>query len=550
MASFISARQLAGEFTGYACRSLETFIQRFMPDGHAPGFVGGVALGYEARGDLIYFLGMLHQLGFKEVAGHKIETLLVRLLARVNGEETETFYSYRIAETLLRFGPAAGNPLLQELSEAQRGEVIYALDSTHIYEGPGKLRGWPNNYWAVLARTEYARQRLGVLESDALLKECIQRVRELYEGNPHRFLDDSPACEGRFDIYTAETILFMQTMVDLLGRDFWKDVVRRHVELVSQLALENGASVTWGRSIGLHSIFITMELGAMGYRHGLWDEPARALSLARHAFECAQGWFTDGLTNAHQHRTLTRYRRVARRAQMTLDCWLKFAEMAEILLASPDPDASLPLLPKKELFPARDVLLPLDAKGAAVWSYRNEKTAFHLPVVHGHNGDYMPWFHAPGFLENPVDTDHLCGVPRVLFQRVQYTTYGHPSACEKFPNGLRLVYDTFRSMQENHPATTVPGRREVRYQVGADGSITADETWSFSEMPEALGIQFAESARPFHLELDCASPHHGEVVDVSGIIEWRSYWGEIERTHEFNFFPAKNLAFSWKLKPL
>jgi hypothetical protein len=293
-----------------------------------------------------------------------------------------------------------------------------------------------------------------------------------------------------------------------------------------------------------------MEMGAIGLRHGLWNEPARALSLAQHAFTHAQEWFTDGLTNAHQHRSLSRYRRAARRVQMTLDCWIKLAEMAEIFLAVPDPDEAFPMLAPEELFPPRDVLLPLDARGAAVWSFRNDSIAFQYPIIHAHNADYVPFFRAPNFLDNPVDTDLLCGVPRVLIDGIQYTTHGFPALCEKIPHGLRLVYESFQTMQENQPPGSVPGRREVRYEIAPDGAIEAHEAWTFPLAPQAMSLQFAESQRPFTLDVACASPHHAQVIDVSGMIEWRGYWGEIGRTHEINFAPVKHLVFAWKLKPL
>jgi hypothetical protein len=549
MNSLLSARQLARQLADFTHRSLETFVRRFMPDGQPPGFVGGFPFGADARGDLICLLGALHALGFQEVAGLKIEAVLSQLLGQVSGEETETFYSYRIAETLLRFGPFANNPLLQSLTEPQRREIACACDTTHIYEGPGKLRAMPNNFWGVLARAEFARQRLGLLESNHVLEEAVRKLRHLLFINPLGFFDDSPTGEGRYDIYSADMPLFTHPLAELIGLDAWKEGLRRHIELVSQLVLENGASVAWGRSIGLHSILINVELGAVGLRYGQWSEPSRALSLAQAAFERARTWFTDGLTNAHQHRSLSRYRRGARRAQMTLDCLIKLAEMAEILLSVPNADADFPVLSQAELFPPRDVLIPLDARGAAVWSYRNGNIAFQFPIVHAYNADYVPWFRAPNHLDSPVDTHILCGVPRVVAGRIQHTTHGFPALCEKFPDGLRLVYESFQVMQENQPPGTIPGRREVRYQIGPDGSIEAHEAWSFPALPEALSLQFAESGRPFQVQVDCASPHHVEVIDVSGMIEWRSYWGEINRTHEINFAPTKTLAFSWKMKP-
>jgi len=546
---YISPRQLAGRLTEFAHRTLDVFIRRFLPGGDIPGFVAGHPFGPDCFGDFIRLLGCMHQLGFREVGGLEIVPTLIRFLGKVDGTRTETFSSFGIAETLLRFGVFRDNPLLQTLSTSQRQEIANACDTTAIYEGPGKLRGVPNNYWGVLARAEYDRKRLGILENDGLLKEATQEVAVLLSANPLGFFDDSPRRLGRYDIYTLETILFTEPCAELIGRDLWKESLRSHVELFSQLALENGASVAWGRSIGLHSLYGNMELSVVGLFHGLWKEPACALSMARHTFEMAQTWFTDGITNAHQHRSLTWYRRDRRRAQMTLDCLVKFAEMALVLLACPEPELDLPVLSTEELFPPRDVLLPLDPRGAAVWSYRNQNIAFQLPIVHAHNSDYVPTLHSPGYLENPVDTELLCGVPRVLVKGIQYTTHGFPAVCEKHANGLRLVYESFLSLDQYDAPKVFPGRREVVYKVEPDGAIEAHETWSFPEMPDALGLQFAQAGRPFRLVFESSSPHHRDTVDVSGIIEWRTYWGELNAVHEINFCPAHHVTCLWRLEP-
>lgn len=548
--STLSPKQLAREFADFSHRTLETFIQRYMPDGIRPGWLGGHRFGPDAAGDLLCLLGALHALGFREVAGLEIVPWLSHLLASVNGRETEAFYSYRTAETLLRFGPFDGNCLLDALTDAQRREIALACDTTHLYIGPGKLRALPNNYWGVLGRAEYARQCLGLLESDVLLAESCAQVARLLSANPLGYFDDSPSCLGRYDIYSPETLLFTEPIASLVGLELWERTLARNVELVSQLALENGASFAWGRSIGLHSLYISMEMAVSGLRHGMWREPARALSLATHAFAEARKWYADGLTNAHQHRTLSRYRRADRRVQMSLDCLIKLAEMAAVLRSCPRADDALPLLPHEELFPACDTLIPLDSRGAFVWSYRNRHLAFQFPIIQAHNADYVPFFRAPGRLENPVDTDLLCGVPRVWSGGLQYTTHGFPAVCEKLPDGLRLVYDAFQAFNVDGPPPVLAGRREVIYRVGEDGAIDAQEQWSFADLPEAIGIQFAETDRsPFALNFQCAADHHRHVVDVRGIIEWRSYWGELDRTHEVNFKPARVLEFSWRLCP-
>jgi hypothetical protein len=549
MTTFLTPRALAQQCAELAHNTLDTFIRRFLPDGEIPGFVAGHPFGPDSRSHLICLLGCLHELRFRAVGGLEITPLLVRLLADVDGEHTETFYSYRIAETLLRFGPFQGNPLLQSLADPQRREIALACDTTHIHAGPGRLHIAANNYWGVLARAEYARQRLGLLESEAILNESAQQVRGLLAANPLGFWDDAPARLGRYDLYSLDTILFTEPCAELIGRELWRHSLRQHVEAFSQLALENGALIAWGRSIGLHSLCGNLELCAVGLHHGLWPEPDRALSMAQYTLAQAGPWFHDGLTNAHQHRSLSSYRRDRRRTEMTLDCLIKIAEIAHALGSCPEPDRALPVLSLEQLFPPRDVLLPLDPRGAAVWSYRNRNVAFQLPLVYAHNADYVPWLHSPGYLENPVDTDLLCGVPRVLVNGIQYTTHGFPAVCEKFPDGLRLVYDSFRSMETHKPPRVFAGRREVVYRVEPGGAIEARETWSFPTAPEALGLQFAEADRPFRLVFESVSPHRRAAVDVSGIIEWRTYWGKLHRIHEIDFRPARNVTCLWRLEP-
>lgn len=552
-AKFFSAGQLSADLAAFGFQMLERFVARFMPTGCVPGFLSGVRLGPDARADLISVLGALHQLGFESVAGLDICGQLTHLLGKIDGKSTDTFYSFRVAETLLHFGPFEGNLLLRELSLDQRNEVALACDSTVIYEGSGKLNRRPN-YWAVLARTELARQRLGLLASPDLLEESIARIVQLLSVNPHGFFDDSPDALGCYDIYSGEMALFLEPLADKLGPDLWCSFLRRQLELLSQISLENGASVAWGRSIGLHSLLLTLDLAAAGLRHGLAADPAWALSLAQHAFEQITQWYSDGLTAAHCHRSLSSYRRNLRRVQMSLDGLILAIEAASALRLVENPQADFSLVPAEELFADRDLLIPLDHRGAALWSYRNRKVAFQLPFVHAHNADYVPWFRSPGYLGSPVDTDMVCGVPRIWFKGFQFTTHGFPASIEKYPHGLRVIWNSFRSLSgqlgNEPPVEIFPGRREVTYHIDPDGSISAEETICFQEIPEAVGLQFAEDVKGFRLGFTSTNLHHRSVIEVAGIVEWRTYWGELRRTHEIDFEPATEIHFSWKIQPL
>lgn len=153
------------EITSYVVERMNGLAKRFFPDWRLPGFFAGYRSSHIA--DLLYVLAGLHKLGVGEVAGTTVVEAMVRLLRQVNGEQAQTFWLYRIAESLLAFGPFVGNPLLQTLSPAQQADIRYACDSTHIYDPEtGNLRGFANNYWGVLARCEFSRKQLGILEGD------------------------------------------------------------------------------------------------------------------------------------------------------------------------------------------------------------------------------------------------------------------------------------------------------------------------------------------------------------------------------------------------
>src|SRR5207244_8866024 len=132
--------------------------------------------------------------GRTTVAGHAVDDVIAQLLTGVNGRDTHTFFSYRIAETLLRVGPFAGNPLLDRCTDAQRDQVAQATDS----------RDWielldtdilPRNYAAVLSRCEFPRRQLGLREDPAVLDRPVERPGQLLDQNPRRRLDasDEPA---------------------------------------------------------------------------------------------------------------------------------------------------------------------------------------------------------------------------------------------------------------------------------------------------------------------------------------------------------------------
>lgn len=411
----ISPATLRAALVGDVLTALETLASRFFPGLRLPGDFLGQRVTAADTADLLYVLARLHGLSVETVAGQGVRETVTALLRRVDGPATNTFYSYRVAESLRAFGENfADHPLLTGFSRAERDNLAAAVDATEILDpATNTLRDLPNNYWAVLARCEHARGTLGLRPDTKVLTLALERVRGLVSANPHGFFDDSPAGEGRFDIYSADVHLFLEPLWEQLDAKVLRHNLRAHVRLLEAMVQENGASFAWGRSVGALSVCMTVELGAASLRLGLGADPARTLALVDHARQAfGRDWLgVDGLIAAHRHRGVEAYRGPHRLLQMTLDCLGKLLWAAAQLPAA-DPVDEI-LIPTGPSFPAVDEWIPFDDRGAGLWTFRNGHLAFQLPLVGGPNADYSPSPHAPGWFENPVDSALVCGLPRV-----------------------------------------------------------------------------------------------------------------------------------------
>ena len=87
-----------------------------------PSVFAGFPVGSDVRADLAFTLGLLHAGGTGEIAGIGIEDTLATVLLAVDGPRTHTFFSYRVAETLARFGPFDDNPLVRRADESPATE--------------------------------------------------------------------------------------------------------------------------------------------------------------------------------------------------------------------------------------------------------------------------------------------------------------------------------------------------------------------------------------------------------------------------------------------
>ena len=537
---------LSQKITDLVVRRTEVIIARFVPDFVIPGFF----CGHRGRGvegpDLIFLLGHLHSLGVSRIGGVPVEKAITKLLRAVDGPATETFYSYRVAETLLAFGKFQDNPLLADFSAAERENVRVATDSTCIYDPETKSlrRFLANNFWVVLARCEFARQRLGILEDDGILKHAVAQLGKVLFRNPAGFFDDSPEEFGRYDIYSTDAHLFSEPLWHLLDGEKLEVNLLRHVRLLEKTAMENGAFIVYGRSIGVLSICHGMELASVSVERGLASDPTRTLKLIAHALNAFDGWFEDDLLNAHRHGNTEGYRGIYRVMQMAFDCMGKLCYAAEKLLGAP---AIAPQGDEITLFPHIDEFIPFDSRNAGLWMFRNDHFSFQFPLVGGGNADYMPWPRSPGLLENPVDSPMLCGVPRIANGGLEYSSGGLPAKVEKSPGGIVITHESFQCMSDFKGAP-LGGRRTAAYRVEGD-TIRCDEHLVFDQAPDALSYFIPETARPLRVAVTSAQPFHQDTVAVSGMAEWRSSWGGFENVHQIHFQPANDIRFSYEITP-
>lgn len=535
-------------------------IGRYMPGLRVPGYFAGHRINADYAIDLAYTLKFLHRAGYARVGKFAIAEVIRAVLRQIDGEKTETFYSYRTAETLLAFGGWEDNPLLEGFDAAGRENIARAVDSTHIYSQWDKpLGGRPNNYWGVLARCEHARERLGLLADRRIYEEALGHCRSLLTRNPVGFFDDSGSLSGRYDIYSTDMHLFLEPLWEQFDQKVLMHNLRQHVRLLETIALRNGAMVAWGRSVGALSVCMTAECGAMALRLGMAEDAQRMLRLVDHAATAFMTeWFADGLIDAHRYRMTMNYRGPFRLQQMTFDCLGKLAYAAEQIAETQDAklktqDGGEGAL---ELFPERDAWVAFDGSGkAGVWMYRKGVLEFQLGVVDGNGADYVPALRGPGLFETPVDCGMLCGVPRVMVGGEEFTSAGLPVRVEKHAGGITLAYEGFVATGggtrkvAGEGKSRLGGTRVVRYEVVGD-EVRGSETWVFEEMPEAVYYALPETAkRKLAVAFECAQGHSSTAVSVEGMQFWRSFWGEMARVHQIDFAPAREVRFSWRATP-
>ncbi len=575
--------ELADELISQCVTVTERVFAAHAPDGRLPRVFAGHLVGADVRADVLFTLTHLGAAGVIEIGDAPIDDLITALLRDIDGEATHSFFSYRVAETLLDAGAFAGNARLAGLSDAQRGEVARACDSSSFLPllDQGKL---PRNYIAVLARCEQARLRLGLIDDRARVDDLVARLRTVLAANPRHCLDDSHDGAGRYDIYTPDVWLFCEPLAEAIGSE-WRAGLADALALVERTVGSDGTAIPWGRSTGVLSIALTVELGAAALAHGVGDAPERWLRRSADATASMEGWFgADGVVNAHQHRDQDAYRGPARRLQLTFDLLGKLAWAARTLRALADGSAgtthdgraldSITAARRADAYPALDELVRFDdTTTARVWTYRSPALAWSLPFVGPARSHYLPAPVRPGLFEVPVDRDLPCWAPLAIAGHERFVGGGLPASVEHAAGRVTAHYSGFVPTTDTFAATggrRAPGLgaiRDAAKRLAAgraprlDGTRTAswrvegrtlvlDDALHFAEAPQALAISIPETGtRPLLVDFECDAPHVAAAIDVDGIAEWRSSWSQITRVHQLDIDPARAVRYTARVTP-
>lgn len=560
--------RIADQLESLVLSTLDELVARHLPGWRIPGTFGGHPVEPDVAADLTFTLAHLHDLGASEVAATATTDAIATVLAGIDGGRTHTFFSYRVAEALARFGRFDRNTLIEGWPEELRDNLAAAVDSTDWV--PLLDEGLPRNYAAVLARCELARRDLGLPVDDAMFTDLLRRTREMLQRNPLHFLDDSTGGVGRTDIYTVDVWHFTEPLAPMLG-DLWTDGVDAAVDLVERVGSPDGAAVTWGRSTGALAVALTLEMAALvladprlapsAARRDLW------LCRARTAADAMAGWFAGGLTSAHQHRSTYAYRGPFRRVQMTLDLLGKLAWAAGRLRSTGERTTGERTTPTREPgadhtlggHPDRDELVRLDVlRPTSVWTYQRGTLGFVVPFVGATTSDYLAAPRRPGLFEVPVDSSIACWVPMVAARHRTWSCAGVPDSVEHHPGGVSARWDRLEVLGDLDPPADpprLPGGATLSYGVSAR-TVTLKMDLCFEEAPDAVGIAIPEVAdRPVRVEVTASGTDgrpdaaHRGTVDTSGVAEWRSFTSELPLVHQVDLEVGRQVSVTVEVTP-
>ncbi|QYG95144.1 glycosyltransferase [Iamia sp. SCSIO 61187] len=533
---------------------VEALHEAVLPGWRVPRAYAGHEVAADVRADVCFTLHHLAEAGVTTVAGEDLDEVLVRLLGGVDGSSTHTFFSYRIAETLLRHGPFADNPLAAALTDAQRAELVTAVDSSDWAEllDTGVL---PRNYAGVLSRCALGQLRLGLVDDDATLDRLVARLAGVLGENRHGALDDSNDRIGRYDIYTADVWLFVQPLADRLG-PLWGEGLQKALALVRTVGARDGSAVAWGRSVGDLSAALTLELAAVALADG--HDPGHEALWLRRAVDAATtlraAFGSDGVSTAHRWRSQDGYRGPARRLQLTFDLLGKLGYAAEALRRVPTALTDLRPAPVAEAYPAGDRWVPFeDDRPAGAWAVRRPGADLVVPFVGTTRSHYLPAPHQPGTWEVPIDRDLPCWTPLVTAGFGRYTAGGLPATLTHADGSVTATWDALpvsgRGLDGDATGPPLDATRTARFSLEGR-ALVLDDRLTFAETPRSVSLAVPEPAgRRLRVEWECATPHATTAIETEGLAEWRSPGGEIGRVHQIDLDPAPELAYRVRVTP-
>ena len=541
---------LAADLVDLVVATLDELIERHLPAFRIPGAFAGHRVEPDVAADLVYTLGHLADAGVERVAGTPIDDAIAIVLGAIDGANTHTFFSYRVAETLARYGSFDDNRLIGGWDQASRDNLAAACDSSTWI--PLLDQGLPRNYAAVLSRCEVARQSLGLLDDSgddaAAVDDLVERARTLLSSNPRHFLDDSTHAVGRYDIYAADVWLFTEPLADRLG-PLWTAGLATALSLVEVVGSPDGTAVGWGRSTGVLAAALTIELAALAIAGGHTDRAGLWLRRADDATANLGMWFRDGLITAHQHRSTYEYRGPFRRLQLTVDILGKLAWAAkELATVAPDLEPAH----AAQAYPWQDELIRFeDARPAGVWAHRSPGMELVIPFVGATRSDYLPAPHLRGLFEVPVDEGLICWVPMVNARHRTWTSAGIPAEVTTRPGGVSARWDSLVLRGELDPPPDqasvdadqrmrLPATCTARWQVEGR-SLRFDVELEMDDRPDSVTFLVPETkGRPLvvTVEDDDAGRAHIDTIEVDGLKEWRSFWSTMATVHQVDLDTA------------
>ena len=548
LARATTAGALADRLVATTCDRLAELETSTAPGLVLPSIHAGHVVGDDAAGDLLYVLGLLVECGVEQVAGVDLRSRILTTLERLDPVAVEAFASYRVAETVLRIGGLAAVPA------ALHDTVLEAATSPKTLAMLENGADIPPNFAVVGARCLRGVARLRG-EDGADDAAFVERVRTMF-GTGEGWIDDGMGAWVQYDIYTPDVYLFAEPLRDHIGEP-WRQGLDRVLADLDDLAQPGGA-VVWGRSIGALGLAMTIELAGLAVGHEVGDNRDRWIARAAAALDELEHWFPAGVIAAHQGRATMFYRGPHRRLQMTLDVYGKLLLAAIELRRHPEIAGA----PPAAAWPSLDRLITFDPdRPAAVWTVRSTSLRCALPLLVGFSTDYAPSPRAPGLFEqptsgHPVMLPVITGAPRSSLDGDDAVTVipaGLPVSIEHQPGRLTISHRGWAPCgnDANHRAG-VAGARTATYRV--DGrTLHVDESLTFDDddLPGPLSVTVAErSERPLRVSVEGGDAGPVQVIDTTGVAEWRSFWGEAARVHQFEIPAARSIDLTWSVTPV